>query len=155
MRVPQALASVLVVAAMLLFARDASACDCVRLGPVGPGVRAETPFIFSGTVIEIIERNEHTTALRSGGATSTVKPLERRVVFRVTAGWRGVTAREFSVLAEVSDCMFAFELDKTYLVFANANSAGIAESSICTRTTAIERAAAVLKALGPPTYRLP
>ena len=145
----------LVAAACLLPAREAVACDCMRLAPLGPGVTSEVPFIFSGTAIEIVERNEHTTALRSGGATSTVRPLERRVVFRVITGWRGVATPEFSVLAEISDCLFNFELDRTYLVFARATAAGVAESNICTRTSAMEQATSVIRVLGPPAYRHP
>ncbi len=128
------------------------ACDCVRPKPPSTDVRREAPVIFSGTVVEIVERNEHTTTTFGGGAKTSVRPLERRVVFRVTSGWQGVTQERFSVSAELSDCMFPFEVGRAYLVFAHRDAQGRASTNICLRTRALDEAADVLRLLGPPSY---
>ena len=133
--------------------RPVAACDCVRLKPLSPDVRREAPVIFLGTVIGIIERTEHTTTTSARGAQSSVRPIDRRVVFRVTTAWRGVTRPSVDVLAEISDCMFPFEIGRSYVVFARRASRGRAWTSICMRTAALERADDVIRELGAPSYR--
>lgn len=128
------------------------ACDCLRPKPLSTDVRREAPVIFSGTVIEIVERNEHTTTTFDGGARASVRPIERRVVFRVISGWQGVTQERFSVSAELSDCMFPFEIGRTYLVFAQRDAQERASTSICLRTRSLDEAADVLRQLGTPSY---
>jgi hypothetical protein len=130
-----------------------SACECVRLEPLSPDVRREAPIIFSGTVVEIVERNEHTTTTSATSATTSVRPLERRVVFRVIAGWRGVTGERVGIDAEISDCMVPFEIGEAYLLFANTAGKPRPWTSICTRTTPLARAADILRLLGAPAYR--
>ena len=132
----------------------ADACDCVRLKPLSQAVRIEAPFIFSGTVVEIVERNEHTTRTYDGGAQSSVRPLDRQVVFRVESAWRGVARDRVSVAVEVSDCMFPFEIGKTYLVFASKDARGRPTTNICSRTTTLDGAAEITRVLGAPTYRV-
>jgi hypothetical protein len=137
---------------MLGTPRAVQACDCVRLKPPSTDVRREAPVIFSGTVVEIVERNEHTTTTFDGGAKTSVRPLERRVVFRVTSGWQGVTQERFSVSAELSDCMFPFDVGRAYLVFAHLDAQARASTNICLRTRALDETADVLRLLGPPSY---
>jgi hypothetical protein len=132
---------------------SAYGCDCVRLTPLSPKVRQEAPFIVEGVAIEIVERSEHTLTTSRNGSSGSVRPLDRVVVFEVAAAWNGVESARFSVLAEMSDCVFPFEIGGRYLVFANRHSSGRAETSICSRTTALKDAGPILRALGPPTYR--
>jgi hypothetical protein len=129
------------------------ACDCVRLGPLSADVGREAAVIFSGRALEIVERNEHTTRTYASGAETRVRSLGRHVVFEVIAGWRGVKGERVEVGAELSDCVFPFEIGVTYLVFAHRDARGRPSTNICTRTTALAKADAVLRALGPPTYQ--
>jgi hypothetical protein len=139
--------------AAALAAPRAYACDCIRLKEVAPDIRREAPFIFEGTVLEITERSEHTITTTRDGGRSTVRPLERLVVFEVSAAWNGVAQRRISVLAEMSDCVFPFEIGRKYVVFANRHAGGKAETNICTRTADSGKSESILRALGPPSYR--
>jgi hypothetical protein len=145
------------VSAMLVFvftgSDSASACDCMRLKPLSDEVRREAAVIFAGKVVEIVERNEHTTTTYDGGAKTSVRPLERRVLFQVSSAWRGLTQARFSVLAEMTDCVFPFEPGGEYLVFANTDAQGRARTSICTRTASLKDAGEVLRVLGAPSYK--
>ena len=137
---------------MIFAAPGADACDCLRSKPVSPDIRREAPFIFEGTVLEISERSEHTITTTRDGGRSSVKPIERTVLFEVAAAWNGVTQPRVTVLAEMSDCVFPFAIGERYIVFANHHASGKAETSICTRTAARKDADAILRALGtPPT----
>ncbi len=131
---PRLFAAAFLTAGTILAPEPASACDCMRGKPLSADVRSEVPVIFAGTVVEITERNEHSTTTYDGGAKTSVRPLDRRVVFRVSEGWRGVMREKFDVGAEVSDCMFPFEIGRRYVVFAHKDARGRAWTSICTRT---------------------
>jgi hypothetical protein len=111
-------------------------------------VRTESHFIFEGNVIEIVERSEHTTRTTSGGGSGEVRPLGRDVVFEVRRAWNGVASKRISVSAEASDCMFPFEIDHTYVVFAGKDAKGSPVTSICSRTVESSKGAAVLAHLG-------
>jgi hypothetical protein len=132
--------------------RVVQGCDCIGLKPLSTDIRREVPVIFSGTVVEIVERNEHITTTVDGGATTSVKPIERHVVFRVMSGWQGVTQDRLSVNAGVTNCMFAFEIGRAYIVFAYLDAQGHASTNMCLRTRALDEAAEVLRLLGPPSY---
>jgi len=136
---------------LLLPSAPADSCDCMRPKPLSSSVRTESPFIFEGKVVEIVERSLHTTRTTSGGGSGEVQPLGRAVVFEVRRAWNGVTGKRIAVSAEVSDCMFPFEIDHTYVVFAGKDAKGGPETSICTRTVESSKAADVLAHLGPAT----
>lgn len=129
----------------------AGACDCMRLPALSAAVRKEAPFIFEGKAVEIVERSLHTTRTTSGGASGEVKPMGREVIFAVTRAWNGVTAKRVTVAVDESDCMFLFEIDHTYVVFAGKDAKGRLVSSICTRTLESSKAAEVLAQLGQGT----
>jgi hypothetical protein len=128
---------------------DAGACECISLQPLSGAVRTEAPFIFEGKVIEIVERSLHTLRTTSGGGSSETRPMGREVVFEVTRSWNGMTTTRLEVSAEVSDCMYPFEIDRTYVVFAWKDAKGGPATSICTRTTESSKAGGVIAALGP------
>jgi hypothetical protein len=129
------------------------ACDCVRLAPLSAAVREETEFIFHGRVLEIVEREEHIRTTRDGGATGEVRPLDRQVVFAVQRAWRGVSSERVSVTSLVSDCMFAFEIGREYLVFARKGDDGRPTTGICMRTSALPAAGPILAQLGEPNFK--
>jgi hypothetical protein len=129
--------------------RTAVACDCLRPQPLSAAVRKEAPFIFEGKVVEIVERSLHTLRTMSGGGSSETRPMGREVVFEVTRSWNGVTTKRLAVSAEVSDCMYPFEIDRTYVVFAWKDVKGGPATSICTRTMESSKAGEVIAALGP------
>jgi hypothetical protein len=103
-----------------LTAVPAHACDCRRLPEPSATLASEAPVIFAGRVVEIRERSERLVITRDGSAETSVRPLERTVVFRVTRAWRGVATPTFPHPS----------------------------TSICTRTTPLERAAPLLERLG-------
>ncbi len=140
--------------AVLLFASPrapVTACDCIALQPLSAAVRTEAPFIFEGTVVEIVERSLHTLRTRAGGGSSETTPMGREVVFEVARAWNGVTTKRLTVAADVGDCMFPFKVDGRYVVFAWKDAKGGPATSICTRTVESATAAEVLAALGPGT----
>jgi azurin len=148
MRLGLALATVV---GLVLIGADApvTACDCITTQPLSAAVRTETPFIFEGKAIEVVERSLHTLRTTSGGGSSETTPMGRQVVFEVTRTWNGVTTKKLTVAADVSDCMFPFKIDETYVVFAWKGAKGGPSTSICTRTVESSKGAAVLAALGP------
>jgi hypothetical protein len=129
----------------------AGACDCIRLPALSPAVRKEAPYIFEGKVVEMVERSLHILRTTSGGGSSETKPMGREVVFEVTRAWNGVTTKRLTVSATEGDCMFPFEIDHTYVVFAWKDDKGEPATSICTRTTESSHAETVLVVLGPAT----
>jgi hypothetical protein len=134
---------------LILPSAPADSCDCAAPRPLSNEVRTESPFIFEGRVIEIVERSEHTTRTTSGGGSGEVRPLGRQVVFEVRRAWNGVASKRISVSAEASDCMFPFAIDHTYVVFAGKDANGRPVTSICSRTSESGKAAEVLARLGP------
>ena len=68
--------------AAALAAAPAHACDCRRPSEPSPAIATETGVIFAGRAIEIRERSEHVLVTRETGGESSVRPLERTVVFR-------------------------------------------------------------------------
>ena len=147
----QARSAVLALAVLILPTADArlDACDCMRLRPLSADVRKEAPFIFEGKVIEIVERTLLTSRRTSGGGSGESKTMGREVVFEVTRAWSGVTTKRIAVSSEWSDCMFPFEIDHTYVVFAAKDAKGAPLTNTCTRTLESSKAADVIAALGP------
>ncbi len=136
----------------------ADACDCIRLQPLSAAVRKEAPFIFEGKVVAIVERQMQTRRTVSGGGSSESRPMGREVVFEVTRAWSSVTTKRLAVSADVSDCMFPFEIDHSYVVFAWKDAKGGPATSICTRTMESSKAGDVIVQLGPatvPKHRIP
>lgn len=146
-------AVVATVSVLLLFLASAPAdsCDCAGLKALSSAVQTELPFIFEGKVVDIVERSLHTSRRTSGGGSGEVKPMGREVVFEVSRVWNGVTTKRMTVSAEASDCMFPFEVDRTYVVFAGKDAKGAPRTDICTRTMELSKAADVLAHLGQPT----
>jgi hypothetical protein len=124
------------------------ACDCIRLQPLSAAVRKEAPFIFEGKVVEIVERSLTTLRRTSGGGSSESKPMGREVIFEVSRAWSGVSTKRLAVSAEVSDCLFPFEIDRTYVVFAWKDAQGQPATSICTRTAESSKAGDLIAQLG-------
>jgi len=151
MRIDNAVMRRLLVLAFLLALLQtpgpAGACDCLRLQPLSAAVRKEAPFIFEGKAVEIVERALLTLRTTSGGGSSESTPLGREVMFEVTRAWAGVTTTRVTVSAEGGDCMFPFEVDHTYVVFAWKDAKGGAATSVCTRTTESSKASDVIAAL--------
>ena len=121
---------------LLLAPAPAAACDCT-FKPLSSAVRADYPFIFEGKVVE--QRFLHPTL--------TVD----RVVFEVKRVWNGVTTKRMTVSSVVSDCMFGFQLDHTYVVFAWRDEKGQPTTLHCSPTVESSQAAKVLAHLGQAT----
>ena len=136
---------------LLLAPAPADSCDCLQPKPLSRSVRTEVPFIFEGKVVEIVERSLHTTRTTSGGGSGEVEAMGREVVFEVRRAWNGVTTKRIAVSAELNDCMFPFEIDRTYVVFARKDGKGRPAADTCTRTMESSKAADVLAHLGQST----
>jgi hypothetical protein len=129
----------------------ADACECSRPPALSPSVRKEAPFIFEGKAVEIVERTLLTSRVTSGGGSGESKAMGREVVFEVTRAWNGVTTKRIAVSSEWNDCMFPFEIDHTYVVFAAKDAKGAPLTNACMRTMESGKAADVIAALGPAT----
>jgi hypothetical protein len=144
-----ALTRVLVPAAVVwLVPSSAHGCDCRRLPEPSPAIAAEARFLFAGRVVEISERSEHVTITRDGAAETSVRPLEKSVVFHVSQAWRGVRGPAFTVATDWSDCGYPFQPGREYLVFAEGTGSTPPSTSICLRTTPLEQAEAPPEASG-------
>jgi hypothetical protein len=62
---------------LLLACRPAEACDCRQPKPLSNSVRTESPFIFEGRVVEIVERSLHTSRTTSAGSSGEVEARGR------------------------------------------------------------------------------
>jgi hypothetical protein len=142
---------------VLVAAWPASACDCAALKPPTTAVRTESPIIFEGQVVEILDRSLHITRTTPSDSTGETRPLGREVVFQVSREWAGGAARRISLFIEASDCAFVFEAGHRYVVFARRDAKGRPTTSICMRTSETDRAQEVLNALGrsKPPHRRP
>ena len=134
---------------LLALSPAAWACDCAQPKPLSPAVRTEAPIIFEGQVVEILDRSLHITRTTPSDSTGETRPLGREVIFQVTRAWAGVATRRISLFMEDTDCAFSFEAGHRYVVFAHSAAKRRPTTSVCTRTSAADRAQAVLKALGP------
>ena len=141
--------------AVLLTGTPAEPCDCRRLPEPSPGIATEAKFIFIGRVFEVRERSEHLIITRETSAETSVRPLERSVIFQLSRAWRGVTSKTFTVNTDWSDCMYPFEAGSDYLVFADIADRGRPYTSTCYRTTPADRAERLLKLLQGPLTGLP
>jgi hypothetical protein len=148
-RGPRRLA-VAVAAAVWSAALPAHACDCRRLPEPSAAIATEAAFIFAGRVLEIRERREHLTIERDGSAETSVRTLERTVVFEVSQVWRGTAGRRFTLATDWSDCGYPFRPGVAYVVFADATGAAWPSTSLCMRTTPLDQAQPLLRLLGPP-----
>jgi hypothetical protein len=90
-----------------------------------------------------------TSRRTSGGGSSESKTMGREVVFEVTRAWNGVATKRVEVSSEWSDCMFPFEIDRSYVVFAAKDAKGAPLTNTCMRTVESGKAADVIAALGP------
>jgi hypothetical protein len=126
----------------------ALACDCIAPPALSRDVRREVPFIFEGKAVEVVERTLHTNRNTSGGGSSSSETLGREVVFEVRRVWNGVATKRIAVASVWSDCMFPFEIDRVYVVFAARDAHGRPTTNACTRTVVSDKAAAVLARLG-------
>jgi hypothetical protein len=141
---------------LLLPTADArvTACDCISLQPLSAAVRKEAPVIFEGKVVEIVERSLHTLRSTSGGGSSETTPMGREVIFEVTRAWNGVTTKRITIESELSDCMFPFAIDHSYVVFSWKDTKGVLSTGSCSRTMESNKAADLIAALGPATTLL-
>jgi hypothetical protein len=132
---------------LLLAPAPAAACDCT-FKPLSNAVRADYPFIFEGKVVE--RRFLHPMLTESGIGSGNTQSVDR-VVFDVKRAWNGVTTKRMTVSSVVSDCMFGFELDHTYVVFAWRDEKGQPTTLHCSPTVESSQAAKVLVHLGQAT----
>jgi len=146
-RTPVAAVSALFV---VLAAAPVDTCECGTPPPLSRAARTETPFVFEGKAVETVERSIQTTRLTSAGGTNSME-IERDVVFEVKRAWNGVTKKRLVLAADLSSCMFGFDVDKTYVVFAWKNAKGALTTHQCSRTIESSKAADLLAHLGPGT----
>jgi hypothetical protein len=117
----------------------AFACSCAPPPPPREA-RDQADAVLTAKVLEI------TTESQPG------LPVGRRTVrAQVEKIWKGQTCGELTVTTGLgdADCGYAFEVGKTYLIYAFLENGGLA-TNICTRTAAVEQAAEDLAALGAP-----
>ena len=139
---------------VLLAASSSVAYACTCVGPsTARDAAASASNVLLGTVLAVAEIPYDTS--RAAGATLQFSTVS---TFRVERSWKGALARKVRVYSTNAGgaCGYEFEVDRTYLVYAFADSAGRLETGICTRTAASEDAAQDIKELGAgePVARL-
>lgn len=123
-------------------------CSCA----VPDDVRTELEMsdaVFTGRVVAVRD-----TTAEEGTFPG---PRVRRVTLRVDRAWKGVDSGTVDVVTGMgdADCGFPFRRGRSYLVFANRRPAGPLIAGLCGHTARLSRAAAALRALGPPARRWP
>jgi hypothetical protein len=108
-------------------------CDCIPNPKPRPALRSAGA-VFAGRIV----------ALNSSG-----------VVLEVSRVWKGVAFNQgiVEVMTPVDACMFIFEADREYLVYAyREEKAGALYTSICTRTNLLSKAEEDVRKLGHPRW---
>ncbi len=116
------------------------ACSCVESGPVQEELERSSA-VFSGEVIEIVDKNKNNSMQSSADAIA--------VLFEVEESWKGVNQTEVVIYTERSSasCGFEFTLNNNYLVYAN-EMGGDLKVSLCSRTALLSSATEDLEELG-------
>jgi hypothetical protein len=143
----KAIAVMVTLLLLLLTSARADACDCSPSKPLSSAVRTDYPFVFEGKVV--VYRILH-PMLTSGSVSSDTQDVQK-VVFDVRRAWNGVTTKRIALSTVVSDCMFWFEIDHTYVVFAWKDAKGNPTTLHCSWTVESSKAAEVLAHLGQAT----
>lgn len=120
------------------------ACSCATPRDVPSALRTADA-VFTGEVVSV-----RTISVGRGDMRRQVK----RVRLWVNLSWKGVDNGSISVITGMgdADCGFDFRRGESYLVFASRADGGL-NTGICGRTAELARAAADVRALGPPAYR--
>lgn len=113
-----------------------SFCSCRVPRGGAAAARTDAMAVFEGDAI----------GLRRSGSANEAVLLVRRV-------WKGSLADSAVVATGLGggDCGFAFQLGVRYLVYAFKGPGSELRTSICTRTTQLDSAAADIVALGRPS----
>lgn len=116
------------------------ACSCVESGTVQEELTRSSA-VFSGKVIEIVDKN------KNNSIQSSADPIA--VVFEVEESWKGMDQTQVVVYTERSSdsCGYEFVLNNEYLVYARENAVDL-NTSICSRTTLLSAADQDMKELG-------
>ena len=119
-------------------------CSCAGRPDV-PSALQSADAVFTGRVVSV--RNTHPWWRRESDP-------RRRVTLRVDRAWKGVDSRTVVMITRmISTCEFRFRRGESYLVFAHQRQDGGLGTSICSRTTTIDRAAGDVRDLGEPARR--
>ncbi|HEX5735279.1 MAG TPA: hypothetical protein VF131_20790 [Blastocatellia bacterium] len=96
------------------------------------GARKQADIVFSGKVIE-----------------TTFDKRTRPVLttFRVEEYWKGAGGDEITLVTFPTTCSYFFDMDKSYLVYANSYENEFLDTSICHRTQRLEGANREIKIL--------
>ena len=108
------------------------ACSCIESGTVKEELTRSSA-VFSGKVIEIVDKNKNSSI------QSSADPIA--VVFEVEESWKGMDQTQVVVYTERSSasCGYEFILNNEYLVYVHENTGNL-NVSICSRTTLLSAA---------------
>jgi hypothetical protein len=122
-------------------AERAKACSCIRQTPAEGFADAEA--VFSGRIAEVKPNPDS----ERGGFVITIEVLE---------AWKGVTEPivKVSTAANSAICGYAFQVGRSYLVYASRDGGRPLRVSLCSRTQLLDEAKEDLKSLGKPSLRI-
>ena len=133
----------LIVVLLATFVRPATACECYGPQTAEANLSAAT-YVFSGKVLGVTEVED-------------AAPYETKIVFRVTAVWKGKVPPTFPLYAmSQNTCHWKFEEKGAYLVFARMERApgpsGYEKpvADICLKTMSLADAQEFLAGMGQP-----
>ena len=160
---PKALLCVVTVVSCLLGTSQAvSACSCVPSSPLAE--LEQSAFVFSGTVIEIVEQGAP-----EGWSPDSPLLFTRFVVDR---SWKGIDGEETTILTWLdngANCGYSFELGEDYLVYGYIaetvlgvkfetdhspvdEAGGFRQTDGCSLTKRLSAANEDIETLGEPTF---
>ncbi|WP_286185124.1 hypothetical protein [Bacillus sp. SD075] len=115
------------------------ACSCVLPGKPEEELEESTT-VFSGKVMEIMDKNKNNLF------QSSADPIS--VLLEVEETWKGMDKSEVVVHTERSSasCGYEFSVNKDYIVYANEKDGGL-HVSLCSRTALLSEADEDLQAL--------
>ena len=132
---------VLAVVFALTRAAQVEACSCIRETPAEGFARADA--VFSGRIAEVKPNPDS----GRGGFLVSIEVLE---------AWKGVTEPivKVSTAANSAICGYAFQVGRSYLIYAVRDDGRPLRVSLCSRTQLLEEAREDLKSLGKPSLRI-
>jgi len=134
----------------LLAARAAVPCTCGEVWTITPETMTIYDAVFEGQVLQIrlVERPEFPDKPNRWRASTL------HVTFRVSRSWKGVEQPTIDVTTADNDaaCGYPFQVQRTYLVFANGDVPDALRVSNCSVTHQLLPHDPALSVLGEPRH---
>lgn len=130
----------ILISSIVIHSNIAHACLCAELAQPDEALDQATA-IFAGKVVDIV----YADVSEPKGA-SIFKLGKRQTTFHVSKVWKGQDMNMIVITSNTSQCGYAFQKNKEYIVYAYGEENNL-ESSICSRTKLLKNAQKDLQVL--------